>query len=97
MDSGVNDTAVSRISSVKVSDGIAILENLICNLKLLKIPIFAQKRLVLIKVQVSTMVSLTTLYQYDTAVHIGLIFERLWLPVKGISIKKTYFAYHFKC
>jgi hypothetical protein len=26
----------------------------------------------------------------DTAVTLDLIFERLWLPLKGISIEKTY-------
>jgi hypothetical protein len=35
-------------------------------------------------------VSMTPLCKYDTAVTLDLIFERLWLPVKGISIKKTY-------
>jgi hypothetical protein len=30
------------------------------------------------------------LCKYDTAVTLDLIFERLWLPLKGISIEKTY-------
>jgi hypothetical protein len=28
--------------------------------------------------------------KYDTAVTLDLIFEWLWLPLKGISIKKAY-------
>jgi hypothetical protein len=37
-----------------------------------------------------TAVSLTMLCKYDTAETLDLIFERLWLPLKGLSIKKTY-------
>jgi hypothetical protein len=37
-----------------------------------------------------TAVSLTPLCKYDTAVTLDLIFERLWLPLKGITIKKIY-------
>jgi hypothetical protein len=32
----------------------------------------------------------TPLSQYDTAVPGDLEFERIWLPLKGISIRKTY-------
>jgi hypothetical protein len=35
-----------------------------------------------------TAVSMTALCQYDSAVPGDLEFERLWLPLKGISIKK---------
>jgi hypothetical protein len=35
-------------------------------------------------------VSLTPLVQYDTAGAGDLQFERLWLALKGISIKKNY-------
>jgi hypothetical protein len=34
--------------------------------------------------------SLTLLCKYDTAVTLDLIFEWLWLPLKEISIEKTY-------
>jgi hypothetical protein len=37
-----------------------------------------------------TAISITPLSKYDTAVTLDLIFERLWLPLKGISIEKTY-------
>jgi hypothetical protein len=37
-----------------------------------------------------TAVSMTPLCKYDTAVDLFLLFDRLWLPWKGISIKKTY-------
>jgi hypothetical protein len=37
-----------------------------------------------------TAVSMTPLCKYDQAVVLDLIFERLWLPLKGISIEKTY-------
>jgi hypothetical protein len=33
---------------------------------------------------------LTPLCKYDTAMTFGIIFSRLWLPLKGISIEKTY-------
>jgi hypothetical protein len=35
-------------------------------------------------------VSMTPLCKYDTAVTLDLIFEWLWLPLKGISIEKKY-------
>jgi hypothetical protein len=34
--------------------------------------------------------SLTPLCKYDSAVTFDIIFARLWLPLKGISIEKTY-------
>jgi hypothetical protein len=34
--------------------------------------------------------SLTPLCKYDTAVTFDIIFARLWLPLKGISIEETY-------
>jgi hypothetical protein len=34
--------------------------------------------------------SLTPLCKYDTAVTFDIIFARLWLSLKGISIVKTY-------
>jgi hypothetical protein len=34
--------------------------------------------------------SLTPLCKYDTPVTFDVIFARLWLPLKGISIEKTY-------
>jgi hypothetical protein len=34
--------------------------------------------------------SMTPLCTYDTAVLLDLLFEWLWLPLKGISIEKTY-------
>jgi hypothetical protein len=37
-----------------------------------------------------TAVSVTLLCKYDTAVTLGLTFKRLWLPLKGISMEKTY-------
>jgi hypothetical protein len=37
-----------------------------------------------------TVVSLTLLCTFDTAVQGDLIFDRLWLPLKGISIKKKF-------
>jgi hypothetical protein len=37
-----------------------------------------------------TVVSMTPLCKYDTAVTLDLIFQRLWLPSKAISFKKTY-------
>jgi hypothetical protein len=37
-----------------------------------------------------TAVSWTPLCKYDTAVTFYIIFARLWLPLKGISIEKTY-------
>jgi hypothetical protein len=36
--------------------------------------------------------SLTPLCKYDTAVTFDVIFARLWLPLKGISIEKTYIS-----
>jgi hypothetical protein len=37
-----------------------------------------------------TAVSMTPLCKYDTAVTFDVLFARLWLPLKGISIEKTY-------
>jgi hypothetical protein len=33
---------------------------------------------------------MTPLCKYDNAVTFDIIFARLWLPLKGISIEKTY-------
>jgi hypothetical protein len=35
-------------------------------------------------------VAMTPLWNYDNFVTLDLIFEWLWLPLKGISIKNTY-------
>jgi hypothetical protein len=40
--------------------------------------------------------SLTQLCKYDTTVTLDLIYEGLWLPLKGISIEKTYIG-KFTC
>jgi hypothetical protein len=40
--------------------------------------------------------SLTPLWKYDTAVTLDLIFEWLWLPLKGISIENSYIG-KFTC
>jgi hypothetical protein len=37
--------------------------------------------------------SLTLLCKYDSAVTFDVIFARLWLPLKGISIEKTYIGH----
>jgi hypothetical protein len=37
-----------------------------------------------------SMESLTPLCEYDTSVTFEIICVRLWLPLKGISIEKTY-------
>jgi hypothetical protein len=39
-----------------------------------------------------TVVSLTPLCKYGTAVTLDLIFDGIWLPLKGISCVKTYIA-----
>jgi hypothetical protein len=39
----------------------------------------------------STAVSMTPLCKYDIAVTMDLIFERLWLPLKGMSKEKHVF------
>jgi hypothetical protein len=36
--------------------------------------------------------SLTALCKYDTAVTFNIIFSRIWLPLKGISIEQKYIA-----
>jgi hypothetical protein len=52
---------------------------------------FVQKHIGVIDTAVAdTVVSMTPLCQYDTAVPRDLEFERLWLPLQGISIKKHY-------
>jgi hypothetical protein len=40
-------------------------------------------------------VTCTPLCKYDTAVAFDIIFARLWLPLKGISIEKTYIDHNF--
>jgi hypothetical protein len=39
---------------------------------------------------ICTAESWTPLCKYDTAVTFDIIFARLWLPLKGISIEKTF-------